>query len=268
MRVVLVMLARNEADVIGHNLRWHLSTGVDHAIVMDHSSTDSTPEVLRELGSRVTVIRRSGPYNQAEMTSEMCRLARDEHGADWIMPVDADEFWVSSGNVKEAIAKASGNVIRAPTTNFVPTTLDNPAERNPVLRMHYKVSKPPKIPKLPYVLKPSQSKVMFEARGFRQIFTGNHDVEIDNPHTVRGDVAISHYPLRSLEHFYSKVIQGGAAIKNFSPKDGYHWRRWYGLYQSGLLDREWRRLNLGRFTVAALQALQVVSKDLTLAERI
>jgi hypothetical protein len=267
-RVVLVMLARDEADVIGGALRWHLATGVDHAIVMDHESKDATPDILSDLArdGRVTHIRRGGLYAQAEMTSELVRIAAADHGADWVVPCDADEFWTCGGaSFKDVIAASPFNIIRFPTVNFVTTALDDAAIADPVLRMQHKVPKPPKIPKLPYVIKPSQSKVMFAVDGFRGIAMGNHDVKLDAPRPGRHDSAlIHHYPLRSREHFFTKVIQGGAALeanKALAPNAGYHWRRWYAIYKQGGLEKEWQRLCLGKFRLAALRALNVVVKD-------
>jgi hypothetical protein len=267
-RIVLVMLARDEADVIGHVLRWHLATGVDHAVVMDHESKDATPDILSDLArdGRVTHIRRSGLYAQAEMTTELVRIAADQHAADWVVPCDADEFWTGNGtNLKEIVQASPCNIIRVPTVNFIPTHADPAEQPDPVLRMQFKVPKAPKIPKLPYVLKPSQSKVMFNVTGFRKIAMGNHDVELEAPRPGRHDaMLIHHYPLRSKEHFFMKVIQGGAALeanKSLSPKAGYHWRRWYAIYKRGGLEREWRRLSLGGLRLAACRALNIVQRD-------
>lgn len=274
MRIVLVMLARNEADIIGPTLRWHLATGVDHAIVIDHDSTDATPDILSDLArdGRVTHLRRQGLYNQAEMTTELVRLAADEHAADWVVPCDADELWTCPGmNLREIVAASPNNVIKVPTVNFVPTANDPAHEADPVLRMQYKAANPPKIPKLPYVLKPIQSKVMFKVDGFRKILMGNHVVDVEAPQIGRHEgFVIHHYPLRSRDHFFLKVIQGGAALeanKSLTKLQGYHWRRWYDLYKRGKLDSEWRRMRLGELRLAAWQLAGVVKRDVSFGRR-
>ncbi len=274
MRIVLVMLARNEADIIGPTLRWHLATGVDHAIVIDHDSTDATPDILSDLAraGRVTHLRRQGLYNQAAMTSELVRLAADEYAADWVVPCDADELWTCPDkNLREIVAATPGNVIKVPTVNFVPTANDPAHEADPVLRMQYKAAKPPKIPKLPYVLKPIQGKVMFNVAGFREILMGNHVVDVAAPRIGQHEgFVIHHYPLRSRDHFFLKVIQGGAALeanKSLTKLQGYHWRRWYDLYKRGKLDREWRRMRLGELRLAAWQLAGVVHRDVAFGRR-
>jgi hypothetical protein len=274
MRLVLVMLARNEADVIAPALRWHLANGVDHAIVLDHDSTDATPDILSDLArnGRVTHLRRSGLYAQAEMTAELVRLAAEKHGADWVIPCDADEFWsFSDGSLKDAIADIGHDVIRVRTLNFIPTKLDDLNETDPVLRMRHKVARPPHVPKIPYLLKPTMDKVMFAVRGFRSIEMGNHSVVLERQTTAHdARMSISHYPLRSQEQFFAKVIHGGAALeanKSLSQLSGYHWRRWYKLYRLGRLEQEWGRQNLGRLRLGLLRTLGVIERDDAMAER-
>lgn len=264
----LVMLARNEADVIGHTLRWHFENGVEHAVVMDHASTDATPEILRGFGDRVRVVTYAGNFSQAELTTGLVRTCIEEFGSDWIIPCDADEFW--AGDFHAAIARTDANILRVPTINFVAAEVDDELEPNPVLRMRWKIARPPRIPKLPYILKPCQSKVMFATPGFRTIAAGNHDVDLASPKLSREHgLSISHYPLRSRAHFFEKVIQGGAALEAAGEhaKIGYHWRRWFAIYKAGKLEREWRRQSLSEWRLAVLKALGWVVRDRVMAER-
>lgn len=273
MRLILVMLARNEADVIEHSLNWHLASGVDHAIVLDHESTDATSDILADLArtGQVTHIRRGGLFAQSKMTTELVQLAI-QRGADWVIPCDADEFWAfGDRSLKEPIMACPYNVVRVPTFNFICTKRDDPAETNPVLRMRHQVTRPPNLPKIPYVLKPCQTKVMFNVAGFRGIAEGNHDVEMDNIRPGRIDgMRINHYPLRGWEHFHSKVSKGGAALaanKSLAPDIGYHWRRWHRLLLAGKLEKEWSRQNLGRWRISLLQALGTLERVDAVAER-
>ena len=98
VKVVGLYLLRNEADIIETNLRHHFAVGIDEAIVIDNGSTDGTLELLANLTEDMPIQLSSevGPMYQSERVTRMARLATLQ-GADWVLPIDADEFWVGSG---------------------------------------------------------------------------------------------------------------------------------------------------------------------------
>ncbi len=55
MRIVLTLLVRDEADIIGSNLAYHLSQGVDFVIATDNGSRDGTPTSSAKTGPWPTV---------------------------------------------------------------------------------------------------------------------------------------------------------------------------------------------------------------------
>ena len=60
---------------------------------------------------------------QSEWQTRMARLAATEHGADWVITSDADEFWWPRAvSIPEALAAfpVEYGVARALTRNFVP----------------------------------------------------------------------------------------------------------------------------------------------------
>ena len=127
MRLVMTLKVRDEEDVIDDNLRFHRALGVDFFIVMDNGSVDDTAEILdryAEAGLARVLRDPSGDLRArgAEWYTRMGRMAATEHGADWVIHNDADEFWWPLvGTLKDALApipEPFGAVV-APRTEFV-----------------------------------------------------------------------------------------------------------------------------------------------------
>jgi len=95
VRVAITLVVRDEADLVEDWLKYHLALGVDQLIVTDHRSVDGTSDVLAGYaGDRVRVIREDAhEMRQAEWVTRMARLAATDHGVDWVIHSDADEFW-------------------------------------------------------------------------------------------------------------------------------------------------------------------------------
>jgi hypothetical protein len=126
MKLVMTLLARDEADILDAQLEFHLSAGVDFVIATDNRSEDGTTEILESYAKagKLHLIREDGEYlRQAEWITRMGRLAATEFGADWVIHSDADEFWWPRGDslkdVLASIPKRYG-IVRALLRHFVP----------------------------------------------------------------------------------------------------------------------------------------------------
>jgi hypothetical protein len=90
-----VSMVRNEADIVEafvrHNLRY-----VDGMAIIDHGSVDGTLAILAALAREglplVLVESRAAGYLQGPMTTAMARRVFAQQGADFALPLDADEF--------------------------------------------------------------------------------------------------------------------------------------------------------------------------------
>jgi hypothetical protein len=130
MKLLMTLLVRDEADIVEHQLAYHLNAGVDYVIATDHRSRDGTWEILERYARSgvLRLIAEKGKYTrQGAWQTRMARLAATEHGADWVINADADEFWWPRGaslkDVLQAVPRPYG-VVRGLVRNFVPRRLD------------------------------------------------------------------------------------------------------------------------------------------------
>jgi len=105
MTTAAVTMVRDEADIVEATVR-HMLTQVDVVIVADNRSVDGTREILEGLPVHLLNDPERG-YYQSEKMARLAHMARVEHGADWVVPFDADEWWYSPhgriGDVLEGI---------------------------------------------------------------------------------------------------------------------------------------------------------------------
>jgi Glycosyl transferase family 2 len=131
MRLIMTLLVRDEEDVLDEQLAYHLGAGVSFVIATDHRSQDRTPEILESYARRgvLRIFREEGEFgHQSAWQSRMARLAATEHGADWVIHSDADEFWWPRGpslpDALESVDRRYG-VVHGLVRNFVPRRDDS-----------------------------------------------------------------------------------------------------------------------------------------------
>ena len=131
MRVLATMVVRDEEEILAANLDYHIAQGVDLVLVMDNGSQDATSTILRDYAQRglVRIVPGAEPdrFRQGAWVTAMARIAYDDHDADWVLHLDADEFWYPRGgtlpDVLGAVPPQYG-VIRAARVDFAPVRTD------------------------------------------------------------------------------------------------------------------------------------------------
>ena len=216
MTVFGICLAKDESDIIAATVG-HMLTQVDEVIVADNMSTDGTGEILAGLGVKVVEDRDPAHYQSRKVTA-LASVARGM-GADWVVPFDADEVWLSAfgGTVKDALEAIPDDWLVAAATLYdhVPTGTD-PQDPNPLRRMRHRRPDPLELP-----------KVAARCRDGLVIEDGNHGARYDfRPAHLPGQLVVRHFPYRSAEQFVAKVRKGAAALAATDlPADtGAHWR--------------------------------------------
>jgi len=87
MKLVQTLVVRDEADIVGEQIAYHLNAGVDFVIATDHESEDGTTQILERYvrEGRLRLIRVQGEMRDGPWRTHMARLAAIEHGADWVI---------------------------------------------------------------------------------------------------------------------------------------------------------------------------------------
>ncbi len=139
MKLVAVSRVRNEADIIEAFVRHH-AVLFDKLIVLDDGSCDGTYEALLMLqaeGLPLVVLR--APvigYEQSRYMTRLLQMAVDQFGADWVAPLDADEFIeIEDGTtLAEELSGKENRLLSLAWHNFewLPE-YENDSERNPVI---------------------------------------------------------------------------------------------------------------------------------------
>jgi len=247
MRIVMTLLVRDEADIVADMLDVHFALGVDHVIATDNLSVDGTDAILARYADegRLTLRRETDDtYAQARWVSAMARSAATDHGADWVINADADEFWLPCApdgtvtDLRTALADVPDDVgvIQVRRWNFVARDAD---QRPWHERMRWRYADT--VNHEGAALAP---KVLHRAHPEAQVFMGNHWVEHDAGATLADDcIQLLHFPLRSYEQLVGKVLKGGTALENndeLDPALGIGWRTMLTDHREGRFEQQWR----------------------------
>ncbi len=203
MKLVMTLLARDEADIVDEQISFHLNAGVDFVIATDNLSQDGTTEVLESYAKagQLHLIREDSEYlRQAEWITRMGRLAATEFGADWVIHSDADEFWWPRGDsLKDVLASIPSRygIVRALLRHFVPRPGDGSSFAE---RMIVRMSSSSPINDPRSLFRPNL-KIIHRADANVNVSIGAQRL-IDSPLIpLRGwyPIEFFHFPVRSLE---------------------------------------------------------------------
>lgn len=231
-----VAMVRDEIDVIEGTLRHLAGEGVAGIVIADNGSTDGTLELLYDiaddLACPVEVLEdHERAYYQSRKMSALATIAGEQHGAEWIVPFDADELWLAP----HALARFLGaqprhvNVVRAALYHHLCTAVDV-EDPDPFRAMVWRQGDPAALP-----------KVAFRWRDGATLEAGNHGVMLPHrrsdldPRVASVDgLEVRHFPYRSAAQMTRKAKNGAEAYAATDLPDnvGAHWRQ-YG----ELIDR-------------------------------
>jgi hypothetical protein len=206
MPIVACASVRNEIDIIEAFVR-HTLAFAERLFVLDHGSTDATPDVLRSLtaeGLPLTVRSDASPgkYQSARMTALMREAANAAGVNGWVFLLDADEFLQFDGGSPIPPGQPPGRPFAIRWRTHVPHAGDLAAEANTVLRMcHCRIAPAGEEWKVvvPAALAASQGAAVEQ---------GNHHIFVDGlpAEAVTYDRPfLAHFPIRSPGQYLAKI---------------------------------------------------------------
>ena len=267
MKLVMTLLARDEADIVDAQLAFHLGTGIDFVVATDNGSTDGTTEILERYAQAgvLHLIREPGDAMlQSQWVTRMARLAASDFGANWVINADADEFWwPRSGSLKDVFATipARFSIVRGAWRHFLPRPEDE-GEDDVLDRMTVRLRRPA-FPGDKTTIYHAHQKVAHRARPDAVVDDGNHDVDAAGGLApLRGwyPLEVLHFSFRSRTQLEQKATRAYEAwLRNPRAEPTLHQALAYEACRSGTLDEYY-----GAFVVDD-RALERGLRDGTLA---
>lgn len=246
MIISVVSMVRNEADVIEsfvrHNLGW-----ADRIYVAVHESTDETSNILHSLQKDGLPIFLSEVRGAAQLQSEVVTALLHQavaDGADFIVPLDADEFLLPDGGTtagqsmratcRHAFGLLEGSKVYAiPWVRYVPRG----GQGFLLARKAYREKWPEKLSKALFGAKAVREAGLSVSQGSHLALLPEKDGERQSvvPETIKG-LHIAHFPWRSEEQAAKKVAVGwlgNVAKYTRYTRIAHQWQDGYGRLMAG-----------------------------------
>ena len=243
MRIVVVGMVRNEADIIELFVRWQLRFA-DHVLLLDHASSDATSEILSALCSEglPLCVERSerAEMDQSQATSALVRRAVQELDPDWVLPFDADELLVATagGSPRQVIEQQGPRLHHVLWQTYVARPEDLRSSLPLLQRIEHRYERE----------RLQNQKLLVPASLLRRRFrfaSGNHRLLVGAglgrkkvPSVEATGLRLAHLPIRSVEQARSKALIGwlarlSGAEQHLEPGKGIHLGKLFDVLRTG-----------------------------------
>lgn len=212
-RIFSISIVKNEVDIIESFVRYNVNV-VDGMIILDNNSTDTTLKILKLLkneGLPLFIFEDENiEFNQADKTNMLLLKAINEFKADIILPLDADEFIISSnnGNPRELLEKIeSDSFYHVRWKTYIP---DFSNEQEKFIPAKITLARADNAQEMHKVILP---KELVKNYGVK-LTKGNHNLVFNRKYNdsikriLSTDLRIAHFPMRSKEQAISKISVG------------------------------------------------------------
>lgn len=242
LHVAVIMMVKDESDIIRQNLLWLYFVGVRRFVIIDNNSSDSTPEIIKDFSKSsadIEMLSIHDPlihYFQKEKTTGMFHFARSVWpDLKWVFPIDADEFLIPQQGF-DPLEGLSPEIDAITIPKVIHCLSGEPIEYGQDALFNMPVRT---------LLGAVPPKVAVRVNSEASIEQGNHFVSFPqgrSPIHASGLCLGFYYrefPTRSFAQFLRKVRNGGAAIqaaKKYDPLrscGGEHWIAYYETLANG-----------------------------------
>lgn len=282
MKFAALVGVKDEAELIGACLSHLRNIGIDQIVVSDYGSTDGTLDILaneRRAGDLlVELVDVSTVANYDTWSVRETALAQST-GADWILFLDADEFWIpASGSLRGCRYLLEADILAVDRFNVALTALQRSAppqtwlERHDHLLLfttmpsHFKQYVENR-PEVPFITLMPGGKVMARPPVVAGVAPGSHDVlEQSVDRSIRRlaavDLLIAHVPFSTPERFTRKLHNIRAELAQnpacYHGDLAWHWKRWSAMTDCEAIGREFVNQMLPDDELARLRQSRVV----------
>jgi hypothetical protein len=258
-KVVITVHVLDNADVLRDFLEWCTSLDVDLILASDFGSTDGSQDILEDFARRKLLkwsLNRERNIEHYDPTAVLARVARDQHGADWVIPCDIDEFLcVEDGPLRAVLDRATADELTVLTIgggNMTGPRLA-PGQSAPriltlrIVRTAQATADQQLSGEVPFppIFHEKGVKTAVRAAAFSSYGAGAHTAESAWGRTdARPELRYLHYPLRTFEAYRLKVQHAAewfVANPQLPAWWGWHWRRLIRVNEAGRLREDWER---------------------------
>ena len=214
-KIVVVSMVKNEADIIESFVRYYM-TFADGMIIVDHNSDDDTGNILNELQKEYPSLIIEKLYTiehiQNEIMTNLVKIAASELGADWILPMDADEFLIPKDKDIDIRSFWGGMNHSVVYLDWIDYELVDPENDRDVFILNRQCNKSLKANEMSKIV----IKGSFVRNNNIRLAQGNHGVRLVTeagieewaPFYKNLDLILAHFPFRSQEQYVSKNVVG------------------------------------------------------------
>jgi glycosyltransferase involved in cell wall biosynthesis len=234
--IAVLMMYRNEEDIIGKCIKYWSDLGVDEFFLCSNLSTDNSHEIAvstlvkcGKQGFHCAIAKEDFPQREAINYLKKAAIA---HGHQWIFPIDADEFLnigdAGFQNIQQWLLSLSES------WTFGGFAYGQYRYLN-------------RMPNGMTWIEPEHKKVFGKISPLWNISIGNHVIEGAEPTIPDGGAYLNHYQYRSYEQFKRKKLTFFKAFEKAGYLD-HKFVKEYRLYQKhgeAYLEQMWDYLLRG-----------------------